>query len=142
MIKIQIERNGTITNEATFETEAEGQEWLSRHESMGTFGQKAQTIDQQVETTPAVLDENNEEIVPAKFETQTVELAGYKVIIEDLTAQLELEAQKAEALKFLQDTDYKVLKHRDQTEMGRTPDMSVEEFQYLLTQRQQARDKI
>lgn len=61
---------------------------------------------------------------------------------EDLTVTREQEAQKAEAIKFLQDTDYKVTKYRDQVEMGRTPDLTVEEYQYLLTQRQQARDKI
>jgi hypothetical protein len=67
------------------------------------------------------------------------ELEALAPIVEAETVSA---AEKAEALKFLLDTDYKVTKYRDQVDMGRTPDLTVEEFQYLLTERQQARDKI
>lgn len=142
MIKITITKQGTVTNAASFPTMEEAQSWLSHHEGMKTFGTPSYTVEQQVELAPAVIDESGTEIVPALFETQTITVPGdYEVTIEDITSQLEQEAQKAEALKFLQDTDYKVLKYRDQIDMGRTPDLSFEEYQYLLVQRQAARDK-
>lgn len=64
------------------------------------------------------------------------------VVYEDITAKLEQDKTNQEALQFLASTDYKVLKYRDQVDMGITPDLAVEEFQYLLEQRQQARDAI
>jgi hypothetical protein len=63
-------------------------------------------------------------------------------LVPVVEAKQSQEATKAEALAFLQSTDYKVLKYRDQVDMGVTPDLTVEEYQYLLEQRQQARDAI
>lgn len=63
-------------------------------------------------------------------------------------AMVEIEAQslsdkeKAEALQFLNETDWKVLRHRDQLEMNMTTSLSSEEFDQLLIDRQMARNKI
>lgn len=47
-----------------------------------------------------------------------------------------------EARKFLNDTDWKVIRHRDQVNLGITTSLSNDEFLELLNQRQEARDKV
>jgi hypothetical protein len=100
MTKIEILRDGTVTNSATFETQELADAWLAYHNFSG------------------------------------------EIVITDITAELEQARINEEALAFLNSTDYKVLKYRDQVDMGQTPDLTVEEFQFLLTQRQQARNTI
>ena len=48
----------------------------------------------------------------------------------------------AEAQKFLDESDWKVLRHRDQQELGLATSLSGDEFQELLRQRQMAREAI
>lgn len=142
MLKIQIIKSGSVTNEATFETDEALQEWLSYHEGLGTFGQKAFTELVPVELEPAVVNEDGTVAKEAVMGEQTIQHPGYVVVIEDLTAKLEQEARNAEAQKFLADTDWKVLRHRDQQEMGLPTSLIAEEFQALLQQRQMARNAI
>ena len=129
MIKISILKESQVTNSAQFPTLEEAQEWLSRHEGMGTFGAKAQLI-------PAVIDENGTELVPATY------IDGYKVLIEDLTAKLEQDAQNKAALQFLADTDFKILRHVGQQALGLATSLTAQEYFELEQQRQQAREAI
>ena len=72
-----------------------------------------------------------------------VELAGeYEVEIEDLSAKLAQEKANAEAQAFLDSSDWKILRHRDQQDMGLATSLSGEEYQELLRQRQMAREAI
>ena len=159
MIKISIKKQDQITNQASFPSQEEAQAWLSHHEGMKSFGEPAQTIQQQVEISPAVLesqevlDENGEsfdppqfqdvEIVPSQHEMQEMHIPGsYEVEIEDITSQLEQEKANAEAQAFLDASDWKVLRHRDQQDIGLATSLSGEEFQELLQQRQMAREAI
>ena len=158
MIKVSIKKQDQITNQAQFSSQEEADAWLASHEGMGSFGQKAQTIEQQVEISPAVLesqevlDENGEsfdppqfqdvEIVPAQHEMQEMHIPGYVVEIEDISAKLEQEKANAEAQAFLDSSDWKVLRHRDQQDIGLATSLSGEEFQELLQQRQMAREAI
>lgn len=48
----------------------------------------------------------------------------------------------AEAQAFLDSSDWKVLRHRDQQDMGLATSLTGEEFQTLLQQRQMAREAI
>ncbi len=113
MIRISINKNSQVTNQASFPTMEEANAWLASHEGMGTFGQKAQTIQQQVEISPAVLDEEGNEIIPAQHEMQEIQIPGYVVEIEDISAKLEQEQINAEALKLLADTDYLIIREMD-----------------------------
>jgi len=142
MIIVSIKKQDVITNQASFPTREEADQWLAQHEGMGSFGQKKQVLKQQVEVSPAVLGEDGEEISPAQFEEQEVELPGYEVEIEDLSAKLEQEKANAEAQKFLDESDWKVLRHRDQLELGLATSLSEEEFRELLRERQAARERI
>jgi hypothetical protein len=167
MVQISIKKQEQITNQASFPTMEEAQAWISYHEGMKSFGQPKQVVQQQVELSPAVLetqqvlvkeaelDEEGNELSPAEFEEQEVviqeavsemqevELPGdYEVVIEDISAKLEQEKSNAEAQAFLDESDWKVLRHRDQQDMGLATSLTGEEFQALLQQRQMAREAI
>lgn len=143
MIKIQIKKSGTISNEATFSSRVEADKWLAEHEEMQTFGRPAYSYEQQVETVPVVLAEDGTEISPSQYETQTVNVpAEYTVVIEDITEKLSQERSNNNAQSFLDSTDWKVLRHRDQQELGIATSLTGEEFQELLRQRQMAREVI
>lgn len=142
MIIVSIKKDGQVTNQGSFDSMQAGQEWLAYHEGLKTFGQKAEVIQQQVETQPAVIDEQGVEISPAQYEMQEISIPGYEVEIEDKSAELAQQAINAEAQKFLDGSDWKVLRHRDQQELGLATSLSSEEFQELLRQRQMAREAI
>lgn len=142
MIQVTITKNGVVTNMGQFETQELANEWLSYHEGRGTFGAKAYAEIVPVELEPAVINEDGTVAKEAVMGEQTIEHPGYVVVIEDLTAKLEQEARNAEAQKFLADTDWKVLRHRDQQELGLSTSLTGEEFQELLQQRQMARNAI
>lgn len=166
-IQVSIKKQDQITNQASFPSREEALAWLAHHESMKSFGQPKQIVQQQIELEPAViekqmflvkeaqLDEEGNEIAPAEyeeqdivvkeavFEMQEVELAGeYEVEVTDISSQLAQEAINAEAKQFLNDTDKLVIRHRDQKELGIPTKLSEEEFQALLLERQAARDRV
>ncbi len=66
----------------------------------------------------------------------------YEVVIEDISAQVEQERINLEALAFLNATDFKVLRHRDQVDAGLPTSLSAEEYAQLLVERQMARDRV
>lgn len=134
MIRISINKNSQITNQASFPSMEEAQAWLSHHESMKSFGQPKQIVQQQVELSPAVLAEDGSVLQEAVTEIQEVELAGdYEVEIIDITSQLEQEKINAEAQAFLNATDWMVIRAMEKGEQ-----LSPE----LKAERQAARDRI
>ena len=108
MKQINIIKNGQVTNSAQFPSQEEADTWLARHEGMGSFGQKKETVERQVLIFPAVVDSEGLEISPAQFEAQMVDLEGYTVEIIDISAQLEQERINSESLKFLAESDWMV----------------------------------
>jgi len=162
MFEVKIRNiQGIQTHGAEFDTEQEAQSWIDSIVSMNPcpWGIAAQTIQQQVETQPAViesqemLDENglsfdppqfqDVEISPAQYEMQEVELPGsYTVEIVDKTAQVQQEQTNQNAKQFLAESDWKVLRHRDQQDLGIATSMTAQEFADLLQQRQMAREAI
>lgn len=113
MIKISINKNSQITNQASFPTMEEAQDWLAHHEGMKSFGQPKQVVQQQIEISPAVIAEDGSVLQEAVVELQEVELPGYEVEVLDITSRLEQEKINAEALKFLADTDWLILRELD-----------------------------
>jgi hypothetical protein len=106
--RVSITRNGQLTNQQTLDSIEEANAWLARHEGMGTFGQKKETVERQVLIFPAVVDSEGLEISPAQFEAQMVDLEGYTVEMLDISAQLEQEATNAAALKLLAESDWMI----------------------------------
>jgi hypothetical protein len=134
MIKISIKKQEQITNEGLFPSLEEAQAWLAHHESMKSFGQPKQIVQQQVELSPAVLAEDGSVLQEAVTEMQEVELSGdYEVIIEDISAKLEQDKINAEAQAFLDATDWMVIRAMEKGE-----ELSPE----LKAERQAARDRI
>jgi hypothetical protein len=163
MIRISINKNSQITNQGLFPTMEEAQAWLAKHEGMKSFGEPAQTIQQEVELSPAVLetqqvlvkeaelDEEGNELSPAEYEEQEVVIqeavtemqevyipGSYEVEILDVTSQLEQEAINAEAQAFLDSTDFKVMRHIRQKALGQELSLSEEEYLALEQQRSDA----
>lgn len=68
--------------------------------------------------------------------------ADYTIVETDVTSEVEQKEINEEKKKFLADSDYKVIKHRDQLAAGESPSLSDEEYQALLAERKAARDVI
>lgn len=81
--------------------------------------------------------------VPEELDIKFIELEDGK-IVEDTEAKIayQLEQQKQEKIKFLQETDWKVIRHIGQKALGLKTSMSEEEYLNLEQQRQSARDSI
>jgi len=112
MFKISIIKNAQVTNSCTA-PEAEAMAWLARHEGMGTFGQKKETVEKQVLIFPAVIDSEGVEISPAQYEIQQVEVSGYTVEMLDISAQLEQERINSESLKLLAESDWMIVREME-----------------------------
>jgi hypothetical protein len=85
------------------------------------------------------VEETYEDIIePAKVRLRS----EFSIEVEDITAQVEQQKVNSEALKFLADTDWMVLRHRDQLAANITTSLSYSEYEKLLHDRQQARDAI
>lgn len=134
MIQVLIKKQEQITNEAYFPSLEEAHAWLAHHESIKSFGQPKQIMQQQIELSPAVLAEDGSVLQEAVTELKEVELAGeYEVIIEDISAKLAQERINAEAQKFLDSTDWIVI---------RALEKGLELSPELKAERQAARDRI
>ena len=62
--------------------------------------------------------------------------------IAEIEDAAQADSAKATARQFLADSDWQVLRHRDQVDAGIPTSMTAEEFSQLLTDRQAARDSI
>lgn len=134
MIQVSVKRSGQLTNQASFPTMEEAQAWLSHHEGMKSFGEPAQTIQQQVEISPAVIAEDGSVLQEAVTEMQEVHIPGsYEVEVIDISAELAQQAINAEALAFLASTDWLITK---QVETG------IACPEEIKAERQAARDRI
>lgn len=67
---------------------------------------------------------------------------GFEAVFDELLVDSEQSKTNLEAQQFLDSTDWMVVRHRDQQDMGITPSMTGEEFQELLRKRQMAREVI
>lgn len=90
------------------------------------------------ERSELMLDEATGEMIP----TGNILPAEYEIVIEDITAQIEQEKINQEARQFLSSTDWKILRHRDQIDLGVTTSLTRDEFQLLLNERQLARQRV
>lgn len=106
MIKIIIKNmNAEIIGRTTLE-EAEVQPFIDLISVNSTFG-KSEYLK---EISPIVVDENGVMIAEAVFETVPSE---YSVEIIDVTAELEQARINAEALAYLANTDYLIIREAD-----------------------------
>ena len=98
-----------------------------------------------------VQDENNKKMIMDIVSSIPQLPEGWSVLglveeapeaIAEIEAASQADSAKATARQFLADSDWKVLRHRDQVDAGTPTSLTVEEFTQLLTDRQVARDSI
>jgi hypothetical protein len=134
MIKINIKKQDIITNSATFPSQEEADTWLASCEANESFGKPEHTI----EITPRSVDENGV-VTEATYETIPSE---YLVEILDVTAQVEQEKVNQAAKLFLNNSDYKVLRHLRQKALNLLTTLSDSDFLLLEQERQSKADSI
>lgn len=136
MIRVSIKRNNVLTNQASFPTETEANEWFVAEKANHSFGKpaglyKIEHLDGQ-ELLSAISYEGDLVEIPDQFEVEFED-------VSDLVAQSQT---NIDSLAFLAQTDWKVMRHRDQLDAGVPTSMTNEEFQDLLVERQAARDSV
>lgn len=116
-------------------------------------------IPEVVETIPArepqeILDENGNSFDPPEFSEampETVNLISsamvrlpceYKIVVTDITSEVEQRKINNKALKFLQETDWKVLRHARQKTLGEETTLTEQEYLALEQQRADAASRV
>jgi len=158
--------DGTKLDHGNFHTEQAAMDWFQPLIDKGVYGQKyiaERFEDFQVLVTPAVyeeteiLDENQQSLVPPQFEqveitpavyetenrkVQDEVLAAFVIEFTDVTQQLEQNVINEEAQQFLNESDWKIIRHQDQQSLGISTSLTGQELQDLLQERQMARTAI
>lgn len=128
MIKVQITKQGIVTNSATFNSQEEADTWLLLESQNGSFGKAERWVDaasgediqqaiatRQVEVSAAVeeiLSENNEilqEASEAIYKTEYQMPAEFIVEISDISTQLQQETRNAKLKQLRALRDAKLL---------------------------------
>lgn len=151
MFKVTITKNGVITNQAQFPTEAEANAWLAQEVANKSFGKPERWVtDQQEDVSQAVETRVTElqpeqsvgydadgvitrESRPAISLTEYLLPAEYTVEVTDITAQDAQEQINQEALIYLAATDWMVV---------RAMETSTPVPEEILNARASARSKI
>lgn len=137
-VKIKNIQKQEYTHGAKFQSLELAQEWINAQLSKTPcpWGKP----EHQIEDVPAVYDSETGELISEAI-MKTVP-SEFEVEIIDISAQIEQDEINQVALKFLAETDWKVVRHRDQQELGIATSLTAEEFQDLLQERQMARNSI
>lgn len=93
--KVLIKVSGNITHEAEFDSVELRDEWLYKHEVMGSFGQPRKV--EQVLVSEEVKDEAGNVVTPAQYDEVVTE--GYVVELVDQSAEIEKLKAKEESRK-------------------------------------------
>lgn len=116
------------------------QEWFAPFIAKGVYGQPE--VIQQVEVSPEVLDEQGnviqeavygQNIIPADFTIEYVDIDSIPKSQDELNV---------EALQFLAETDWKILRHLRQQSLGIATSLTSQEFLELEQERQMAAESI
>jgi hypothetical protein len=134
MFKVEIKKNNVVTHEAKFSTPTECEAWYE--ENLVAFGKKDRWVaESQIQLEGEAIAQAVEEMTEPVM-GQNVKLykflKDHEVIYTDVTALLVQEKEKADALKYLNETDWYVIR---KTETG------VEVPANILTLRAAARVK-
>lgn len=136
MKRLSIYKNNVLTNQLSFESQETLEVGLAYHKSINSFGRNASTETVVISPgIPAVLDENGAEIYAGVAEVVDIVQvpADYTIVIEDIIDNSVQEKINADALKFLAETDYMIIREYE------TGIICPEE---IKDQRQAARDRI
>jgi len=129
--------DGTELDHGKFASEEAAIAWFQPFIDKGVYGQKyvaAQEI-------PAVLDEQGIEISPA-YVTEEIPAAFSIEFVDSASIPKSQDEINAEALAFLDSTDFMVLRHVGQQALGLATSLTAQEYFELEQQRQTAREAI
>lgn len=156
MFKVNIIKNNTVTNSAMFETTELATQWLQNESLNGSFGKTLREVKQlsqvNLEGVTEVYLENNEDI--SKSISQRVETtldkevvfhtlpADFTSEIVDITSQALLVKESSDALQFLANSDYKVLRHLRQKALNIATTLTEEQYIQLEQLRHDASLKV
>ncbi len=112
MIKINILKNGQVTNSATFDSQELADAWLAREEANRSFGQLERWVRDDQDVSSAI---DTREISPEGEEPYTEYLLPkeYEVEVVDVTAQVAQEQAIEEARQYLASTDWMIIREMD-----------------------------
>ena len=109
MIKVQIKKQNSITNEASFSTQIEAEAWVSKESLNGSFGKLDRWLKEQDFVTETIVQAievrqieqfNGDPITEYKF------LQEFTVVYLDVTIEEQAKKESIEALQYLKDTDW------------------------------------
>lgn len=146
MYKVSIFKNGVETHGKETLTLQEAEQWVLDKESESKpWGYLPKRwLNEKDVTEEEILLSIDSRIVDLGGQTETEYFfeAEYTYDIQDISSQKQQEEANQDLLRFLKDTDWKVLRHRDQVDSGSTTSLTDQEYQSLLLDRQAARDSI
>lgn len=137
MIKVTVQNNKNQYFEANFSSENEATEWINIQVEKQSWGKPDRWISfifepDQGYTETREIEDKIEYFYPCE----------YQIEIKDTSLELQLKAESDEALKFLNETDYKILRHNGQLALGIATTMTHSQYLALEQQRQAARAKV
>ncbi len=97
MIRVKISKNGVVTNQAEFVSQELAEAWYAAETLNKSFGTK-----EVISIDPI----SGQEII-------SIEPADVDVVFEDISAQLLAEQESKEALQYLKDTDFYIIREMD-----------------------------
>lgn len=97
MIKVTILKNNIITNQAQFATQELAETWYATETANKSFGSK------EVVSIDSI---SGQEVI-------SIEPADVDVVFENISAQLLAEQEAKEALQYLKDTDFYIIREMD-----------------------------
>lgn len=95
MFKVSITKNGILTNQGMFATEAEANTWVAEGKAGNWWG----LPEREVELEPAVMG-----MLPAEFE----------VVVADVSEQVAQEQINQRAREYLKETDWLIIREMDE----------------------------
>ena len=106
-IQVTVTKNGSVSNQASFQSWEESSAWISKHTSEGNFGSPRWSIEQH-QLSPEEFDEEGNKTSEAVFEDITIENPmGYEISEQEVPDQSQEEIN-SEAKAFLLSTDWYV----------------------------------
>lgn len=156
MFKVNIIKNSTVTNSATFETVELATLWLQSESLNGSFGKIVREVRQisqaNLEGVMEVYLENNEDISKSISQRSEIILdkevvfhtlpADFTSEIVDITNQTLLAKESSDALNLLANSDYKVLRHLRQKALNIATTLTEEQYIQLEQFRHEASLKV
>ncbi|MDD3012629.1 MAG: tail fiber assembly protein [Candidatus Gastranaerophilales bacterium] len=107
----------------------------------GTFYSKTTKEPKVISEIGIQPDDTMTHLIPGEFDTWGSKLNKWT---EDLilVSKAEQEKTNLDSRKFLDDTDWKIIRHRDQLDLGIKTSLTGEEYKQLLQKRQESRERV